>query len=74
MDNGGPSLENHDLFNPRWTHSSFMDKVTGGDITKYKEAYRCNYVETLDLLAYKHEIDLYKEDLRRRDEIRNNIR
>lgn len=34
----------------RWI--AFMDRLSGGDITKHQEVYEKNYLETLNLLSY----------------------
>ena len=34
----------------RWI--AFMDRLSGGDITKHDEVYNKNYLETLNLLSY----------------------
>jgi hypothetical protein len=36
----------------RWRWISFIDRLTGGDITKTDEVYKRNYIETLNLLSF----------------------
>ena len=39
----------------RWV--AFMDRLSGGDITKYDDIYKKNYLETLNLLSWWHVCD-----------------
>lgn len=35
-----------------WSWMSMLDRLSGGDITKFDQIYEKNYIECLNLLAY----------------------
>lgn len=43
-------MNDDDSHKYRWV--SFLDRLTGGDITKTDEVLRRNYLETLNLLSF----------------------
>lgn len=43
-------MNDNDSHKYRWI--SFLDRLTGGDITKTDEVLKRNYIETLNLLSF----------------------
>jgi len=56
-------------FSDRWKWFSIIERLAGGDITKFKEVYKVTYISALNTLSYWHERDQYQERLRKREEM-----
>ena len=56
-------------FSDRWKWFSIIERLAGGDITKFNEVYKVTYISALNTLSYWHERDQYQERLRKREEM-----
>lgn len=59
----GPKMDD------RWRWYSIVEKLAGGDITKFDEIYKQSYINCLNLLSYWKEKNDYEESVRRRQEM-----
>lgn len=50
---------------------SFIDNLAGGDFTKYDYVSEKSYEECLYCLLYRHNVDKYKDQINRKQELRN---
>ena len=51
-----------------------IDRLAGGDITKHDMIYDKNYIECLNLLSYYWYKDKFEDQVRRQQNLRNNMR
>ena len=58
-------------FSDRWKWFSIIERLAGGDITKFKEVYEVTYISALNTLSYWHERDQYQERLQKRQDMMN---
>ena len=49
---------------------SYIDRLAGGDFSKYDIIYEKSYEESLSYLFYKHSVDKYTEQINKRAELR----
>jgi hypothetical protein len=47
----------------RYTWISMVDRLAGGDITKYEQIYEQNYINVLNILSFYREKDNYIESI-----------
>ena len=62
----GPSIPQ---FSDRWKWFSIIERLAGGDVTKFNEVYKITYITALNTLSYWQERDEYQERLRKRNEM-----
>lgn len=61
------SLEpNQPVFSDRWKWYSIVEKLAQGDILKFPEIYKQNYISCLNLLSFWHERDSYIRNMERK--------
>ena len=48
-----------------------IDKLAGGDITKFNDIYDLTYIECLNLLSYYNERDRFYEQLNKQQSLKN---
>lgn len=65
FDIGAPSI------NPKWRWFSIVEMLADGDITKFDEVYKQQYINCLNLLSYWKERQDYENSMRRRQEMMN---
>jgi len=63
FDIGAPSM------NPKFRWFSIIERLADGDITKFDEIYKQNYINCLNLLSYWKEKQDYEDSMRRRREM-----
>jgi len=56
-------------FSDRWKWFSIIERLAGGDVTKFNEVYKITYITALNTLSYWQERDEYQERLRKRNEM-----
>lgn len=49
----------------RWNWFSIIEKLAQGDITKFDDIYKQNYILALNLLAYWKEKDIEEEKIKK---------
>lgn len=50
-------------FSPRWKWFSLIEKMAQGDITKFEEVYKQNFISALNLLSFWKERDEYLREV-----------
>jgi len=50
----------------RWNWFALVERLAGGDITKFDEIYEKNYIECLNLISYWKEKDHYVDSINKR--------
>jgi len=68
VESAGPGTPQIDK---RWTWISMIDKLAGGDITKFNDIYDLTYIECLNLLSYYNERDRYYNSLNKQQQLKN---
>jgi hypothetical protein len=49
---------------------SMIDNLAGGDFTKYPLIYETSYEDCLYCLLYRHNVDKYKDQINKRQELK----
>lgn len=64
VDNSFDEEEDNDNgFSPRWKWFSLIEKMAQGDITKFEDVYKQNFIAALNLLSYWKERDEYLKEV-----------
>jgi len=58
----------------RWKWYSLIEKLAGGDITKFDNVFKENYIGCLNLLSYWKEKDEYLRELEKQNKNKNKIK
>jgi len=56
-------------FSTRWKWFSIIERLAGGDITKFETVYKVSYISALNTLSYWKERDDYQVRLQKRQEM-----
>ncbi len=56
-------------FSTRWKWFSMIERLAGGDITKFNDVYDVEYISALNTLSYWKERDDYENMMRKRQEM-----
>ena len=71
VEEDGPAVP---TFSNRWKWFSMIERLAGGDVTKFEEVYDVSYLTALNTLSYWKEKDDYENMMRKRQEMMNKHR
>ena len=71
VEEDGPAVP---TFSNRWKWFSMIERLAGGDVTKFEEVYDVSYLTALTTLSYWKEKDDYENMMRKRQEMMNKHR
>jgi hypothetical protein len=54
---------------PAWNEMAMIERLAGGDITKFDAVFKTNWIMSLDLMAYWKERDKYHAAIERRQKM-----
>ena len=57
------------VLDSKWKWLSMVDRLSGGDITKYDQVYDRNYIECLNVLSFWYERDKYVESINKKNKV-----
>tara|TARA_R110001606_G_scaffold169273_1_gene314226 strand:+ start:4358 stop:4615 length:258 start_codon:yes stop_codon:yes gene_type:complete len=58
-------------FSDRWKWFGMIERLAGGDVTKFNEVYKITYITALNTLSFWHERDEYQNRLQKRQDMMN---